>query len=312
MKACYPLKRGLTAAGLIAVLASAAPARADLLGYWPLDGDARAVVGVDGSPIGQPPATADRHGNPRGALGFDGARQQYVLIPAGSGLNGLSRGTISLWVKWDAVRQDPGAGNSLFGAVLGRQKNGQWSSNLLGLSGPDPAGASIRWRAGYRFGAALDTRSPIVPDRWMHVAVTFMPGEHVLYVDGKAEARNTETNALDNDYRCPLSIGAWIGDGDCYATASVDDVAVFSDALSPQQVDALARGNATPRTIVPERSPQSPSQQGLPALNRAVWIWSAPQAISLGVPTCLFRKTFELDARTKRATSAAWPKTCLS
>ena len=130
----------------LAVATLACVVRADLVGYWPLDGDARAAVGAHGKIIGGAAAAADRKRQPRGALAFDGAKRQHVAIPGGGGLDGLVTGTVSLWVRWRASDQGAGAGDAVFGAVLGRQKDGRWSSNLIGLTGPDPATARVRWR----------------------------------------------------------------------------------------------------------------------------------------------------------------------
>ena len=222
----------------------------DLAGYWPLDGDGQSEIGHVGAATGGPAAAVDRAGKPSGAVAFDGAKSQYLSVPGGGGLSGLTHGTISVWVKWTATEQRAGAGNTVYGPVLGRQNDGQWSSNLLGLTGADPTTAKIRWRAGYTFGSPVDgTTSPGV-DRWHHVAVVFAPGRHQLFVDGRLEASGAETQPLDADPGIPLSIGAWIGQGDAFATATLDDLAIWNEALLPEQIVSLATGGKTPLDIV--------------------------------------------------------------
>ncbi|NQT41408.1 MAG: hypothetical protein HQ581_28225 [Planctomycetes bacterium] len=110
---------------VLTVLSHPLTAGAGLLGYWPLDGDAKAVVGPDGSLAGQPVATAGRGEDAGGAIALDGAKRQYVTIPGGGSLSGRDTGTVSLWVRWDSAGQDGNLPGVLVGAVLGRQKDGR-------------------------------------------------------------------------------------------------------------------------------------------------------------------------------------------
>ena len=281
--------RPASVAAIAFVLASLA--RAELVGYWPLDGNAKAAVGTDGVPSGGPTPTADRTGKAAMAMAFDGTKQQHVAIPYGGGLDGRAAGTLSLWVKWDGRAQGAALPGVVCGAVVGRQKNGRWSSNLVGLSGPDPATARVRWRAGLQHGGPVDGSTSPGRGTWHHVAVTFGAGRHVLYVDGEAEGARDEAQPLNGDADVRLTLGAWIGDGASFATASLDDVAVFCEPLSPEQVAALARGEATPRTVLPPP----------PDLAKALWLWTSREALTKGEPTCLFRKTFALPAKPSRA-----------
>ena len=238
--------------GLIAAAAPGATNEANLIGYWPLDGKAEAAVGVKGEMVGDPSATVDHLGNAHGAMQFDGARRQCVRIPGGGGLDDRSKGTISLWVRWDSHNQPSGAGQIVFGTVLARQKDGVWSSNLLGLSGPDPGSAVVRWRSSFQEEIALDGVTRPEGGHWHHVAVTFAPDQQTLYVDGKMEALEPAAGPLWSDPAIPLTLGAWAGQGNCFATASLDDLAIWDEVLSPEQIGALARGTATPRTPFPK------------------------------------------------------------
>lgn len=238
--------------GLIAGATHGGTNEANLIGYWPLDGNVEAAVGVNGERVGNPRATADRLGNAGGAMQFDGALRQCVRIPGGGGLDDRDKGTISLWVRWDRHDQPPGAGHVVFGAVLARQKDGVWSSNLLGLSGPDPGSAVVRWRSSFQEEIVLDGVTRPEGGHWHHVAITFASDQQTLYVDGKMESQEPAASPLRSDPGIPLTLGAWGDQGNCFATASVDDVAIWDEALSPEQVAALARGTATPRTSFPK------------------------------------------------------------
>jgi hypothetical protein len=63
-------------------------APAGLVGYWPLDGNANAIVGPSGILVSNPVPAMDHNGIAGGALAFDGSLQQRVHVPGGGGLNG--------------------------------------------------------------------------------------------------------------------------------------------------------------------------------------------------------------------------------
>ena len=243
----WGMRLGLLA--LVAVLALAGAADAELIGYWPLDGDGAAAVGTGGVLVNGPTATTDRNGAAGGALAFAStgpSSGSYVAIPGGGGLDGASTATVSLWVQWNGT-QDNGWGNRN-GAVMGRQNNGLWSDDVLCIySGTDPNTSIINWEA--RVGAGINSGVQPGSGTWRHVAATATPAGEVLYVDGIARSTRAGPFAGHrSDPSIPLTIGAWIGDGASYSTSSIDDVAVWDQALSPGQVAALASQVVTPQT----------------------------------------------------------------
>ena len=75
-----------------------------LVGYWPFDGDATAVIGTSGATQGGPTPASDHRNQSGKALAFSGLQSQHVTVAGGGGLNAASAGTISLWVKWTGVQ----------------------------------------------------------------------------------------------------------------------------------------------------------------------------------------------------------------
>ncbi|MFW6164496.1 MAG: hypothetical protein ACODAJ_17130, partial [Planctomycetota bacterium] len=143
-----------TVALLAVATGAAGMARAELIGYWPLDGDATAVVGTDGVLVNGPTATTDRNGAAGGGLAFDGAAQQHVAIAGGGGLDGAAAATVSLWVQWNGSQD--GGWNNRNGAVMGRQNNRRWSDDVLCIyPTTDPNTANINWEA--RVGAGINS-----------------------------------------------------------------------------------------------------------------------------------------------------------
>ncbi len=241
------------------LLALAGPAHATLISWWPLDGDATAAVGTSGTLVNAPTATTDRFGNAARALAFastSGTSGSYVSVAGGGGLNGLGTGTISMWVRW-AGTQD--AGNSNFGHVLARQSNTVFSNNVIGINNADPASGRLTWQP-YSAAAPVITGTTAAGNStWRHVLVTFTSGSHALYLDGASQGTSATAGTMNNNPAIPLTIGAWIGDGQGYSTSSIDDVAVWDNVLAANQITALRNGVA----------PNS-----LPAAGNAVKLWN--------------------------------------
>jgi hypothetical protein len=218
-----------------------------LLGYWPLDGDATAVIGTSGIMISNPVPALDRNEIAGGALAFDGALQQRVQIAGGGGFNNVIRGSVSLWIKWSGL-QDVGFGNS-FGAVLGRQQDGVFSDNIICLNAADPNSGVVQWRQNTAGGINATSTIPVLNDTWHHIAITFTPTNSDLYLDGFLENSGTG-GLLHSNVNTALSIGAWIGAGGSFATATIDDVAIWNRQLSIDEIQSLAVQTLTPTNLL--------------------------------------------------------------
>ncbi len=82
-----------------------------------------------------------------------------------------------MWVQWNGT-QDAGWGGRN-GAVLGRQKNGAWSDNVLSIFGSnDPDTANINWEA--RVGAGMNSGVQPGDGVWHHVAAKASPAGEAL------------------------------------------------------------------------------------------------------------------------------------
>jgi len=215
---------------------------ATLSSYWPFDGNATATRGTGGTFVGAVTATPDRKEATGGALKFSGD-SSYVEVSGGGGLNGATAGTISLWVRWSGTQDADCCGT--FGAVLARQGNGLFSDDILALDGADPNTARVVWRQSGGPAPVLLTGTTFVSTNWHHVAVTFASTSSTLYVDGVAQGTATGTGLHDNA-GIPLSIGAWAGDGGGFATASIDDVAIWNQPLTGAQIAQLAAQTHAP------------------------------------------------------------------
>ena len=223
--------------------------KADVIGYWPLDGVPDATVGEDGFEVNGPiDVVPDRAGNANGAYRFDGF-EQYVEIPGGGGLDGVLGGTISMWANWTDF-QDGDCCGGTFGSILARQANGQFSDNILTLSDSDPELGGVVWRQSGGPAPPLITASdPVGDGQWRHIAVTFGPLGSELFVDAVSQGTAVGNTPLNSNDAIPLTIGAWAGDGAGFSSSAIDDVAIFDDILSAAQISQLFEGTATPMDV---------------------------------------------------------------
>lgn len=259
---------------------------ATLVSYWPFDGNATAVRGVNGAPVGAVTATADRNGAAGGALAFNGASQQYVSVPGGGGLNAATAGTVSLWVRWSGTQDGDCCGT--FGAVLARQGNGLFSDDIIALNSANPTSARVVWRQSGGPAPVLVTGTTVVGTNWHHIAVTFANGGSTLYLDGVVQGTAVGAS-LNNNSGVPLSIGAWAGDGGGFSTAAIDDVAIWDQPLSAAQIAELAAQTKTPLDFALPESAVYFAGDGRLTVNDEL----RRTVLPIGPTTYYFRNTFQ-------------------
>ena len=79
------------------------PLHAELVGYWPFDGDGRSELIGNATQHGEIASTRNRSGKEGGAVQFDAKKKGYfsIALNAGGGFDQMKTGTFSLWVRWD-------------------------------------------------------------------------------------------------------------------------------------------------------------------------------------------------------------------
>jgi hypothetical protein len=261
---------------------------ATLVSYWTFDGNATATRGTSGSLVGAVTAANDRNNQPNGALAFGGP-SQHVTVPGGGGLNAATAGTISMWVKWNGTQD--GDCCSTFGAVLARQANAMFSDNILALNAANPATARIVWRQSGGPAPVLITGNAAVGTNWHHVVVTFANSGSTLYVDGIAQG-SAAGAGLNNNAAIPLSIGAWASDGGGFATATIDDVAIWDQTVTAAQVAQLAAQTRTPLDFLTPESAIYFAGDGRLTSNDEL----RRTVLPLGPTTHYFRNMFVFDS----------------
>ncbi len=172
-------------------------------------------------------------GHAGGAVDLTGSGG-YVGLPAGL-LAGATAGTVAAWVRINALSTwsrvfDLGSGTGTNMFLTPRSDAG--TARFAITSGG--AGAEQR----------INAPSALPTGVWTHVAVTLSGSAGVLYVNGTEVARNSALTLRPGDLGSTTQ--NWIGRSqyaaDPYLNAAVDDLRLYSRALSATEIAQLAAG----------------------------------------------------------------------
>jgi hypothetical protein len=219
---------------------------ADLVWHSALDGNAVALVGIDGVATGTPTATADKNGNVGGAVDFSGGDFFYE-IDASPEITSLTAGTMSAWVKWNTSTGEQGilaAGASGGGQTeyftFMRQTN-----NIVRVDvddGDDGLGRVAR------------SNSSVAPDTWYHIVASFTAQVSVsLYVDGVGASSSLAGAGSEASLD---GLSTWLIGSERtnarFLNGAIDDVRFYDHELSASEVADLF--TAGPLYSIPEPS----------------------------------------------------------
>jgi hypothetical protein len=246
-------------AAAIALLC-AAPANAQLVGWWTFDdgtaGDSSGA-GNNGSLLSGATTSATFApvlGSGQ-SLSLNGG-QQRVEVPHNASLNWTTGGSISAWVNpnnppvtWDGiVAKSPSAGSGANypGNYELRIENGTRVLNFLfeqTTTGPNVA-------------AGVASASAIPSGTWTHVGTTVDNGVARFYVNGNLVSSLVMPAGFGETNTNPLYIGnrGDFGTGTTTMNGLLDDVAIYNAAINPIQFKALATGAITPGSLLEQIS----------------------------------------------------------
>jgi hypothetical protein len=203
-----------------------------LVAWWKFDeGSGSAAADSSGSnlhgTIAGNPAWVD---GPAGkALRFDGDGD-FVDIGNDSRFNLTGQITVAAWIKVDAFDREWQAIITKGDGSWRLQRNGTKGSLEFACTGAFVPGALV----GSLFGSVN-----INDGRWHHIAGTYDGSMICMYVDGQHDIASDANGAIEvNDYN--LIIGANAEKPDRNFKGSIDEVRIYSYALSAEEVKAIS------------------------------------------------------------------------
>jgi len=230
---------------LILVLGLAGIVSADLVGYWKLDGDGldSSTYGNDGTVSSNVAATADRFGNPNGAMYFTDGNGK-IDVGDDASLNPTGAMTITAWVYLDSTSDVHGNRNA---RILGKMDGGgqrSWSTGIEKNIGGVPLTTTLQVSpdgSGVKsFHEAVAISLPT--DQWVHYAGVYTPGTSMeVYLNG--DSIGIETSGVPASQYSANGHSVLIGNrpacGDCGWYGALDEVRMYTDALSEAQIEAV-------------------------------------------------------------------------
>jgi hypothetical protein len=222
---------------------SCTPAPANMISWWPGDGNASDIQGGNNGTL-QGGATF-ASGEVGQAFSFNGT-SAHIEVPDSPSLNPTNQITIDTWVKTSS--------DSRQGLV---SKLNQSFSSPDGSYDLTIVNASLVEffvnGAGY-----LRPAASVCDGQWHHLAGTYDGNTMSLYVDGALAGSTSASGAITQSTR-PLYLGAELRDNadSGFLNGQLDEVEIFNVALSGNQIaaiyDAGSGGKCKPATAPPDR-----------------------------------------------------------
>jgi len=238
--------------GLVLILLLATAVRADittgLVGYWPLDGDARDASGndLDGTINGKVTPAPDRQDHADSAMSFTGTADCYISVADTPKLQITGEMTLAAWVFLDKAN----ANNGRIIAKSGGSGARAWSLNVEATSGGVTNPATFQVAASGTTNLSARDTKPLPTDQWVHMAGVYRPGEVMeVYVNG--ELRGTNTTGIPGSQYSNNSLAVFIGSRNactnCSWMGKIDEARVYSRALSAEEIKELVQFHPLPR-----------------------------------------------------------------
>ena len=215
-----------------------------LLAYYPFNGNAKDETGngYDGNVAGAT-LDSDRFGAKKSAYKFSRNRQLITLSNTKSKFNFLkSSYSISAWVKWI------GGQNGTY--LISKWKPGNPNSFGIGTEG-------LKIRAFIQdlyTPLVITSKASMSKTKWSHVVMVIHGSESIaLYFNNKLEKRVEISSKYSVDNNYPVTIGG--AQPDFFGTRTfrglIDDVRIYSRALSKSEIDSLYKLESQPTVVKP-------------------------------------------------------------
>jgi len=263
----------------VLLLAWACVVRADLVGYWWLDGDGKDASGNghDGVIAGNVTPTEDRLGNPAGAMWFGGGGSDLINVGDPPEFQMAGAMTVTAWVYLDGTSPLHGHRN---GRILGKMDGGGHRAMSTGI---EASGGGIPFPATLQVSSngsdVVSLMGPTLPvNEWVHYAGVYIPGVAMeIYLNG--ELVNVRTDVPISQFNTngnPVLIGNRPACPNCGWYGALDEVRFYDEALSPFMIRAIRWGLLA--------SHPDPVNGDMRAPARPVLSWDPPNPLGLADP----------------------------
>ena len=266
-------------------LLSCFPAPANLVGWWPGDGNANDIASVNNGTL-QGGATAGAIGEVGPAFSFNGTNS-YVQIPDAAALKPTNL-TVEAWVKFTSL-DSVGSGGSPAGQQYIVFKQNTRSGNFEGYylakerrTGGDVFVFTVSSSTGAS--AEADSTAAIVTNAWYHIAGVRGPSTVQIYVNG-ALAGSASVGFAQDYGTLPLYFGT---SGQSYwdhkFNGLLDEVSLYNRALTAAEISSIytAGANGKCKASVAPTIVTQPSNQVLVVGGSAVFSVTAAGTAPLG------------------------------
>jgi hypothetical protein len=258
-----PFRAGLPAAASLFLLPTTA--NAELVGYWKLDdnfndssGKGNDGVFFGGTTYETDVPTALGGGK---SVSFDGLAGTYGAINPDSGgmaITTLPSYSVSMWVKGDGTLNSD---DRVFSEGMSTNNNPLFNVGTHNQSADGSVDFYIRNGGGAQtFGHAYSAGTAF-DDEWHHIAWVDNEGIIDLYIDGDLDGQFDYSNVPDFTPDTTTIGGILRATDCCNFLGSIDEVAMWDTALTPEEIASLADGTSAAEVGLP---PEDADGDGLP------------------------------------------------
>jgi len=231
-----------------------------LVGYWPLDGDATDASGngLHGTVNGNVAPAADRYAYASSAMVFAGGGSDNIDVGDPPELQMAGEMTLAAWVYLDSTSALHGARNA---RVISKMDGGgrrSWSMNIeMNVDGV-PFPGTFQISSNGNDVISLNDTETLPLDQWLHMVAVYRPGQAMeLYLNGQLKVSNTTD--IPGSQHSANSTSVFIGHrpacGNCGWYGSLDEVRAYERALSADDIKELFEFVPVPRLQAWEPEP---------------------------------------------------------
>jgi len=210
-------------------------ASSGLAAHYTFSGNANDLTGnLNNGTVSGATLTTDRHGNANSAYSFDGTND-YISVPFSGTMKVAGDITMSAWVN---IQDAPSYSRIIRSPDSYYEMWLDW--NQTGLN-------DDRWLAGRSGGQGIEINTVIPENKWKHVIYTYTGDTLRMYVDGQLYDKKQKSYDWDNNL--PSSGTLYIGSGndnDDFFKGYLDDIRIYSRALSVSEVSTLYAKESVP------------------------------------------------------------------